>query len=149
MDVQNDRGASGPAAEGASVRRRRLERLTRYTGVNIVSVTVDYAVFLALTQATGHPTTSSVAAYGLALILNYGLSRQFVFGREGFHKGERRLFTEFVLTGLLGLVLTALVTWLGVHAVGLKPLVAKTAAVLVCFIALYAIRSRLVFQRIE
>lgn len=129
--------------------RRCLRRFARYTGVNLVSVTVDYAVFLTLTHATGHPTTASAIAYALALVLNYGLSRRFVFGDDGSHKSSRRLFTEFIATGLLGLVLTAAITGVGVHALDLRPIVAKTIALLVCFAVLYAIRSRLVFQRIE
>lgn len=128
----------------------RIKRILRYTGVNLVTVTLDYAVFLTLTHLWGAPTIASVIAYALALVWNYDLSKRFVFGTDGQHKSEHRLFIEFALTGLLGLVLTAAATGLGVHQFGWAPAKAKTIAVLICFVALYIVRSRLVFTpRVE
>jgi putative flippase GtrA len=127
-----------------------MKRILRYTGVNLVTVTLDYAVFLTLTHFTGAPATSSVIAYMIALVWNYDLSKRFVFGSDGQHKSQHRLFIEFALTGLLGLVLTWAITGLGVHQLGWKPVKAKTIAVLICFVALYIVRSRLVFTpRVE
>jgi putative flippase GtrA len=134
---------------GPSARRRRLSRLLRYTGVNIVSVTVDYSIFLGLTHLYDMPVAASIIAYAIALALNFDMSKRFVFGADGSQKTQRRLFTEFLATGLLGLVLTAVVTAIGVHSFGFSPLLSKTIAVLVCFVVLYIIRSRLVFTRIE
>lgn len=132
-----------------AVRRSRLSRLLRYTGVNLVSVTLDYAIFLGLTHLYDMPVTASIIAYAIALALNFDMSKRFVFGSDGSHKSQRRLFTEFLVTGLLGLVLTATVTAIGIHSFGFSPLLSKTIAVLVCFVVLYIIRSRLVFTRIE
>lgn len=128
----------------------RVRRFLRYTGVNLVTVTVDYAIFLGITHHYDTPTRASIVAYLVALVLNYWLSKRFVFGTDGSHKSEHRLFIEFVVTGLLGLVLTAVVTGIGVHALAWSPAKAKTVAVLICFVVLYAIRSRLVFTpRVE
>lgn len=128
----------------------RLRRFLRYTGVNLVTVTLDYAIFLGITHVYDTPTRASIVAYIAALVLNYELSKRFVFGADGSHKSEQRLFFEFAVTGLLGLVLTATVTGIGVHFANWSPTKAKTIAVLICFIVLYAIRSRLVFTpRVE
>jgi putative flippase GtrA len=137
--------------QGASSNRAfRIRRLLRYTGVNLASVSLDYAIFLFLTNSYGIPITASIVAYAIALALNYDLSKRFVFGTHGSHKSEKRLFTEFMATGVLGLVLTAVATAIGIHAFGLSPTIAKTVAVLICFVTLYIIRSRLVFTpRIE
>lgn len=141
--------ASEQSAATPSVFRRRLSRLLRYTGVNIVSVTLDYGIFLGLTRLYDMPVVASIIAYAIALSLNFEMSKRFVFGADGSQKSKRRLFTEFLVTGVLGLVLTAVVTAIGVHSFGFSPLLAKTIAVLVCFVVLYIIRSRLVFTRIE
>ncbi len=130
-------------------RIHRLRRLLRYTGVNLATLALDYAIFVPLTRTTGLPVTASIVAYVVALAVNYQLSRLFVFGEDGSHKGERRLFMQFFATGLLGLVLTAAVTGLGVHVLGKSPVLSKTIAVLICFVVLYIIRSRLVFTRLE
>ena len=62
------------------------------------------------------------------------------------HKSEHRLFMEFVGTGLLGLVITAAVIWFTIHVLALTPLAAKTISMLICFVVLYFVRSRLVFN---
>jgi putative flippase GtrA len=134
----------------ASGRLSRLRRLLRYTGVNLVTVTLDYGIFLSLTHVYNIPITASIVAYSFALVLNYDLSRRFVFGSDGSHKSEQRLAFEFLITGLLGLVLTAVATAVGIHAFGFAPVWAKTIAVLICFVTLYVIRSKLVFTpRVE
>ncbi len=129
--------------------RDRIRRLTRYTGVNLASLAIDYAVFLWLTGAFAIPVIASMAGYAVAFVFNYKLSRLFVFAGHGAHKSERRLFTEFMASGAFGLVLTAVVTGGAIHLVGFSPTIAKTAAVLMSFVALYLIRSRLVFTQRE
>jgi putative flippase GtrA len=124
----------------------RVERFLRYTGVNLASVSVDYASFLTLTHFFGMPVLQSIVAYSLALALNYDLSRRFVFVWDVSGKSEFRLMAEFLGTGLLGLVLTAIVTGVTIHYLGFSPVVAKTTAVLICFLTLYVVRSRLVFK---
>lgn len=123
-----------------------VQRFLRYTGVNLVSVTLDYASFLTLTHFFGLPVVQSIVAYALALALNYDLSRRYVFASDVSGKSDLRLMTEFLGTGLLGLVLTAVVTGITIHYFGFTPIVAKTTAVLICFLTLYIIRSRLVFK---
>lgn len=148
-----DDGASAPRVDpalaqpedGALTLRQRVRRLLRYTGVNIVSVVVDYAIFLSLMPLLGMPVVASTAGHAVAFSLNYVLSRRFVFLDAGAQKGEQRLFAEFMATGVLGLALTAAVTAAGIYGLALEPIVAKTVAMLITFVTLYIIRSRLVF----
>jgi putative flippase GtrA len=148
-DAALDEGGTGPAAALPSGRFYRIRRFLRYTGVNLATLGLDYAIFLPLTHATGLPVTASIVAYCAALVANYQLSRWFVFGDDGSHKGERKLFIQFFGTGIVGLILTAAVTGLGVHVLGKSPALSKTVAVLICFVVLYILRSRLVFTRLE
>ncbi len=66
-----------------------MRRFLRYTGVNLVTVTLDYAIFLGITHLYDTPTRASIVAYIAALVLNYDLSKRFVFGTDGSHKSER------------------------------------------------------------
>lgn len=146
MTFDNDRAASRPADQDQQPGlAQRVRRLLRYTGVNIVSVIVDYAIFLSLTPLLGMPVLASSIGHAAAFTLNYVLSRRLVFQNDGAHKGEQRLFAEFMATGLLGLALTAAVTAAGIYGLELEPIVAKTVAMLITFVTLYIIRSRLVF----
>lgn len=148
--VSSLEGPDKAPPSAADARLSRIRRLLRYTGVNLVTVTLDYAIFLTLTHLYDIPITASIIAYSFALALNYDLSKRFVFGSDGSHKSEKRLFMEFLVTGLLGLVLTAVATGVGIHVFAFSPALAKTIAVLICFVALYIIRSRLVFTpRVE
>ncbi|HRN88228.1 MAG TPA: GtrA family protein [Hyphomicrobium sp.] len=131
----------------ADDRAYRLRRLLRYTGVNAASVAVDYTIFLSLMKLAGMPVLASTIGHAVAFSLNYVLSRKLVFGTAGEHKGEQRLFAEFMATGLLGLALTASITAAGIYLMDFEPIVAKTVAMLITFVTLYIIRSRLVFTR--
>jgi putative flippase GtrA len=133
-------------ANGQSSLLQRIRRLLRYTGVNLVTDTIDYAIFLSITHYFGAPTVASIIGYGCALAINYELSRRYVFLAHLSDKSANRLMAEFLATGILGLVLTAGITGLSVHFLHLSPLLSKTIAVLVCFVALYVVRSRLVFR---
>jgi putative flippase GtrA len=144
-DAEGDHRLPKPAVQ--SDFPARVRRLLRYTGVNLVSLGLDYGIFLPLTDATDLPVLSSVVGYVVALVLNYHLSRRYVFGSDGSQKGEKRLFAQFLATAVLGVVLTATVTGLGVYWLGHTPAIAKTIAVLICFVVLYIVRSRLVFTR--
>jgi putative flippase GtrA len=124
----------------------KVQRLVRYTGVNLASTVVDYTIFLTLTHIFGMPILESVIAYLVAILVNYTLTKNFVFLGDMSHKSEHRLFMEFVGTGLLGLVITAAVIWFTIHVLALTPLAAKTISMLICFVVLYFVRSRLVFN---
>ncbi len=131
---------------GFAVVSPKIDRLVRYTGVNLASTVVDYTIFLTLTHIFGMPIIESVIAYLVAVLVNYTLTKNFVFLGDMSHKSEHRLFMEFVGTGLLGLVITAAVIWFTIHVLALTPLAAKTISMLICFVVLYFVRSRLVFN---
>lgn len=118
-----------------------------YTGVNLASTVVDYTIFLSFTHFFGLPILQSVIAYCAGMLVNYALTRGFVFVHDMSHKSQHRLFMEFVGSSLLGLLLTACVIWLTVHKFNLPPVDGKTIAVLICFVSLYYVRTRFVFSK--
>lgn len=125
--------------------RTKAEHLLRYTGTNIVSTVVDYTLLLTLTHFFGMPVVQSIIGYSAGVIINYLLSKRYVFTVDTSHKSQHRLFMEFVGTGFIGLLITAVVVWFGVHVLKLSAVESKTAALLLCFIALYFARRHIVF----
>lgn len=125
----------------------KVSHLLRYTGTNVISTIVDYTLLLTLTHMFGMPTLQSTFAYAAAVVVNYGLSKKYVFNHDMSHKSEHRLFMEFVGTGFIGLVLTAALMWLTVDVLKLSPLEGKTIALLLCFVVLYFVRRYIVFNR--
>ncbi len=118
-----------------------------YTGVNLSATIADYTIFLTLTHVFGLPILQSAIAYSIATVMNFLLTRNFVFRHDMSHKSEHRLFVEFVAVAVLGLIITAVVIWVTVHEMKLLPVEGKTISVLICFASLYYFRSRIVFSR--
>ena len=118
-----------------------------YTGVNLASTVVDYAIFLSLTYVFGIPVLASIVAYCVGMVVNFTLTINFVFLHDMSHKSRHRLFMEFVSTSLLGLLLTAAIIWLTVHHMNMPPIEGKTISLLICFASLYYVRTRIVFSK--
>ncbi|HOV02894.1 MAG TPA: GtrA family protein [Kaistiaceae bacterium] len=116
----------------------------RYVAVSAAALAVDFGVFLGLTRLGTDPTIAGALGYAAGLVLHYALSRRFVFVGRG-EKSERRLFTEFALTGFVGIALTAAVITVAHDVFGFAPVTAKVAAVVVSFLAVFVMRRSVVF----
>lgn len=125
-----------------------LSHALRYTGVNLLACVIDVSIFLLLNQLIQAPTIASCVGYACGIVFNYHLTKHFVFHGHATNKSDRRLFMEFMATGLVGLALTALMTGLGVHYLGLTPELSKLISLLTCFVVLYFMRAWLVFRPI-
>jgi len=125
----------------------KLRHALLYLGVNLSSTVVDYTIFLSLTYVFGLPILQSIIGYSIGMIVNYALTKKFVFVHDMSHKSNHRLFMEFAGTSFLGLLLTAGVIWLTVHEMNLPPIDGKTISILICFVSLYFVRSRFVFSK--
>ena len=78
----------GIGIKRAAVISPKVLRFLRYTGVNLASTVVDYAFFLTLTHFFGMPIMQSIIAYSLALMVNFTLTRTYVFCRR--HVAQER-----------------------------------------------------------
>ncbi|WP_290985611.1 GtrA family protein [Hyphomicrobium sp.] len=125
----------------------KLREFLLYTGVNLSATIVDYTMFLTLTHVFGWPILQSAISYTITTFLNYGMTRTFVFRHGLSPKKEHRRFLEYLGTNLIGLLITAVVIWVTVHEMGLKPFFGKTISVLTCFVSLYYVRTRIVFGK--
>lgn len=135
---------TGHAVRPLDALRTIAPQLLRYAAVSAFALGLDFAVFLALNSAIGHPTLSGVVGYACGIVLHYELSRQFVFATAGSAKSAHRRFVEFIGSGLVGLIVTAAVIATAT-ALGASPIVAKIMAVGASFIGVYAIRRAIVF----
>jgi putative flippase GtrA len=120
-----------------------VPQLSRYAVVSALALGLDFAVFLALNRSIGHATLSGVAGYACGIVLHYQLSRHFVFAASATKSAHRR-FGEFVGSGVVGLLVTAVVM-ASATAMGVSPIVAKVMAAGASFIGVYAIRRAIVF----
>jgi putative flippase GtrA len=119
-------------------------QLSRYGLVSLAALALDFSLYLALTSGDMKPVLAGVIGYATGTILHYGLSTRFVFDAAATDKVQARLFGEFVLSGIAGIGITALVIALATGA-GLTALPAKVLAAGISFLAVFALRRLVVF----
>lgn len=123
-----------------------LEQLVRYAFVSAVALGLDFAVFLILNHAAVISAAAAGAVgYTMGLLLHYVLSVRLVFDPNCSLKTRRRLFTEFVISGLFGIGTTWAVIHLATNVFAMGSVSAKGVAVLVSFLAVFAIRRSIIF----
>lgn len=120
-------------------------QLSRYTVVSALALLLDFAVYLSLEDAGMRAAAAGVAGYVAGMVLHFSLSTRYVFKKQARGKTEARRFAEFLMSGLVGIVLTAAVIELATAHLDLAPLYAKLAAVVLSFLTVFLLRRSVVF----
>ncbi|MBI1365020.1 MAG: GtrA family protein [Alphaproteobacteria bacterium] len=121
-------------------------QLGRYALASALSLSLDSGVYLVLLRAGLNAVLAGVIGYGAGASLHYALSRRFVFVARGADKSHIRLAAEFVVSGLVGLWVTAATIALCTGYFGASPIAGKAVAIAVSFIVVFAVRRQIVFQ---
>jgi putative flippase GtrA len=100
----------------------------RYVVVGGIAFAVDFGTLYALTEfARSHYLVSAAVGFLLGLILNYWLSRAWVFARRTVEKASVE-FAVFAIIGVVGLGLNEAILWFGSEVLQQHYLVAKLAS---------------------
>jgi alpha-1,2-mannosyltransferase len=122
-------------------------QLTCYTLVSALALSLDFALFIALTRLGVWAPLAGVLGYAAGTVLHYLLSVRFVFDAGATGKRHSRLLAEFAVTGVSGMAVTALVIAAATSLVGLPALAAKVMAAGVSFLLVFALRRTIVFSK--
>jgi putative flippase GtrA len=122
-------------------------QFSRYTLVSGFALVFDFAVYFLVAAGGTRPAIAGAVGYACGLVFHYLLSVRYVFDVEAAHKGQSRLFAEFVLSGLAGMAITALVIAVAVDVGHMPLLAAKVLAVGASFLVVFALRRGVVFAR--
>lgn len=127
-------GGPSPAPTRAERLRPLLMQFGRFLVVGLLSFTFDYGLFVLLYRAFDvQYVVASTISFSLSVVLNYVLTRRFVFDANP----DRHVGLEFVLylgLNIVALGLNQLILFLTVDSLGISPLIGKliaTAVVLV------------------
>lgn len=126
-------------------RVRVLPQISRYAVVSVLALTVDFSIYLLLATGGMAAAIAGMIGYAAGLAVHYVLSVGMVFDTRAVNKAQPRLIAEFVLSGLVGLALTAGVIALATTVFGLPILSAKIAATAASFLVVYLLRRCMVF----
>jgi len=117
----------------------------RYVVVSAVSLAADWLGLVALTQYEHlEPGLAAALAYVAGGVINYMLSRRFVFGGATTRSRRLREAALFAASCALGTVSTGTIVWMLTPS--LPPLLAKLVATVVTFVLIYWCRRLIVFD---
>ena len=119
---------------------------TRYIGASVVSLGVDFSVFMAALSLGVPPALAAATGYIAGIAAHWAISSRFVFVQQVAASGAARRQQQamFVISALVGLGITTGIVGLGTRY-GLDARIAKAIAIVVSFQATYVIRKRVVF----
>jgi len=120
----------------------------RYLVVGITSAALEFFLLIVFVEQFGMTyLAANVFAFSITCILNYTLSRKWVFERTGERKRiEFFLFMFFVTCGLL---ISQLAMWIGVDQWGVDYRISKIIATGFVVIWNFFTRKYLVFNRLD
>jgi putative flippase GtrA len=124
-----------------------LDRVyTRYIGASVVSLAVDFGVFVAALGLGMPPALAAATGYVSGIASHWAISSRLVFAAHvaASAAGRRQQQAMFVLSALVGLGITTGIVGLG-SRYGLDPRIAKGVAIVVSFQATYILRRKVVF----
>jgi len=130
--------------------RKKTQKLTiqvfRYLIVSGVSLLVDTAVLTGLTELAGlHYLVSAVAGYLTGLVVNYILSRVWVFHSSKL-QSKTAEFAIFAVIGLVGMGINELILWGWVSLLGLHYVYGRLVSAVIGYTWKYAARKWLLFR---
>ena len=119
---------------------------TRYVGASVVSLGVDFCIFMAALSLGVQPALAAAIGYIAGIVCHWLNSSRMVFTSQlsSTAVGRRQQQGLFVLSALVGLGITTGIVGLG-SRYGLDPRVAKGVAIVVSFQATYVLRRKVVF----
>ena len=119
---------------------------TRYIAASVISLGVDFAVFMAALTLGAPPAIAAATGYIAGIICHWAISSRFVFAGQmaATASGRQQQQALFVLSALVGLGLTSGIVGIG-SRFGLDPRIAKVIAIMVSFQATYVLRKKVVF----
>jgi putative flippase GtrA len=145
------RFSTTPANFAAGIDRKKsgnadfVPQLSRYSLVSAIALGVDFAAYVALCALGAEAPLAGIVGYAAGMLVHYFLSSNLVFDVARSPKSAARRLTEFVFSGVLGLILTGLTIAVLTEHFSLAPLAAKIFAALVSFTAVFLIRRWFVF----
>lgn len=122
-----------------------VPQLSRYSVVSVVALATDVLVYISLCALAVNAPVAGIVGYAVGMIAHYALSTAFVFDVAHARKSAPRRLAEFAASGLLGLMLTALIIAAMTDYFAASAIAAKVVATIASFLAVFVVRRCIVF----
>ena len=119
----------------------------RYVFVGGIATVADWGVLFFLTEAFGlHPLFSAIFAFFAGLVVNYFLSRLFVFKANESRYSRAGEFVAYSLIGAVGLGLTEGIMYITIAMAGNHYMIGKVIATVIVLLWNYIARRKIVYK---
>ena len=126
------------------MKARVLRESIGYLLASVVALACDVAVLAMLVRLHADNVSAAAIGYCAGLAVHYLLATRFVFHHRRYRDVRLVETGLYAVTGVVGLVLSAAIVWLGdVAGMGLP--VSKAIAVVASFVTIYVLRRWLLF----
>ena len=119
----------------------------RYLFVGGISFLVDWGSLYILTVCGMHYLVATIIAFILGLVVNYLLSKAFVFKAESTRAGKAAEFAVYTLIGVIGLGITEGLMYIGVELLGMWTMLVKIIAAAIVLVWNYALRKIVLYRK--
>lgn len=110
-------------------------QIFRFVIVGGTATIIDWAIYYILYNYLHlNPLLGNIISFSISVIYNYIASIKWVF-EVNTDKSKKRMFTEFMIFSIIGLLLTEVFLWIGIDLMSINEMIVKvfTTAVVMVF----------------
>ena len=111
-----------------------LLQIFKFIIVGGIATIIDWIIYYILVKHIKmDPLIGNIISFSISVIYNFTASVKWVFNVNE-NKSKKKMFIEFIVFSIIGLLLTELLLWIGIHLLGQNEMMIKiisTAIVMV------------------
>lgn len=124
-------------------------QFVRYGLVSVIALVVDFGGMVLLVELLSmHYLVAATVSFIAGLIVNYLLSRAWVFTERKYNSSAKEFIT-FSGIGIAGLLLNNSIMWLAAEKIGIYYIFSKIIATILVFFWNFGLRKMLVFKEVK
>ncbi len=124
-----------------------IRKFLGYTSVSALALALDFGIYTWLIHGGMSAVLAAAVGYMSGLVVSYLFTRTLVFKSKRVGKEGAGEALGFLMTGIAGLAITSGVVAICTHLLHMGPSLSKLMAVGFSFMAVFLMRSQLVFGR--
>lgn len=103
-------------------------QIFKFVIVGGIATIIDWAVYYVVYNYIGiDPLIANILSFSISVIYNYSASVKWVFDINE-NKSKKRMFIEFMIFSIIGLLLTELLLWIGINKLSMNAMLTKIIA---------------------
>lgn len=116
-------------------------QIFKFIIVGGIATIIDWAIYYVLYNFLHvKPLIANILSFSVSVIYNYTASVKWVFDVNG-SKSKKKMFIEFMIFSIVGLLLTELLLWIGIDLINMNAMIAKIIATAIVMVFNFVTRK--------